>query len=59
MNIQIKFIASLTKEISDESNPENVRMLAAVIFKNFVGNRTSVSHILHLPQISFIYLFTP
>jgi hypothetical protein len=33
----------LTKEIADESNPDGSRMLAAVIFKNFIANRGGVS----------------
>lgn len=34
-----KFLATLTKEVADEGNHESVRMLATVIFKNFVANR--------------------
>lgn len=34
-----KFLGTLTKEVADESNPDSVRMLAAVIFKNFIANR--------------------
>jgi hypothetical protein len=41
--LQKKFLATLTKEVADESNPDGVRMLAAVIFKNFVANRGGVS----------------
>lgn len=36
-------MATLTKEVADETNAEPVRMLAAVIFKNFVANRGGVS----------------
>lgn len=35
----VKFIFTLTKEIADASNPEEVRLMAAVIFKNFIANR--------------------
>lgn len=40
--IQRKFLATLTKEVADEQNPDNVRMLGAVVFKNFVANRGGV-----------------
>jgi len=39
----LKFIATLTKEVADEENPEAVRMLGALIFKNFIANRGGVS----------------
>ena len=43
--LQRKFLATLTKEVADEvNNSESVRMLAAVIFKNFMANRGGVSH---------------
>jgi hypothetical protein len=32
----------LTKEVADEDNPETVRMLGAVVFKNFIANRGGV-----------------
>jgi hypothetical protein len=40
--MQKKFLATLTREVADENNNEHVRMLAAVIFKNFIANRGSV-----------------
>jgi hypothetical protein len=36
-------LGTLTKEIADESNTDGSRMLAAVIFKNFIANRGGVS----------------
>jgi hypothetical protein len=38
-------LATLTKEVADEGNPETVRMLGAVVFKNFIANRGSVRDI--------------
>lgn len=40
---QKKFLATLTKELTDESNGENVRQMAAVLIKNFIVNRGGVS----------------
>lgn len=39
--MQKKFVASLVKELADESNSEAARMMAAVICKNLIGNRTN------------------
>ena len=36
-------MGTLTKEVADDSNADGLRMLAAVIFKNFVANRGGVS----------------
>lgn len=36
-------MGTLTKEIADESNPPEVRMIGALLFKNFIINRGAVS----------------
>ena len=36
------FIASLVAEIAKEDNPDNVRQMAGVIFKNFISNQSNV-----------------
>lgn len=38
--MQNKFVATLVKEIADESNPEPARQMAAVICKNLIANRS-------------------
>ena len=38
------FLATLTREIADESLDDAVRQLASIIFKNFIINRSKVSH---------------
>ncbi|CDW87040.1 importin subunit beta-1-like [Stylonychia lemnae] len=36
-----KFLASLTKELADETNPDQVRLMSAVLVKNFIANKGS------------------
>lgn len=40
---QKKFLASLVKELSDETNNESVRQMACIILKNLISNRSVVS----------------
>lgn len=35
-----KFLASIVKEISDESNSEAIRMFGCIICKNLISNRS-------------------
>ena len=39
-------MASLTKELSNEQNSDQVRSMAALIFKNLISNRSNVSYFL-------------
>ena len=41
--LQTKFLASLAKEITNESNKVEIRQLGSTIFKNFIVNKANVS----------------
>jgi len=38
---QIKFLASLIKEIADEGNTDEVRQMACVVCKNLISNKSN------------------
>jgi hypothetical protein len=44
----------LTREIADEGNSSEVRMMGALVFKNFVSNRGSVNIKSNINEIMII-----
>lgn len=43
VQMQRKFLATLTREIADEDLDDATRQMASIIFKNFILNRSKVS----------------
>ena len=46
--LQRKFLATLTKEIADETLDEGSRQMACLIYKNFISNKNKVSRSFNL-----------